>query len=372
MELANDTFNPWSFVANERIETLTAEGSILILSGVPFTDSGGGQRATQLALEFIRQGFKVIFVNIYPSYEEKMKPLHFKEDLGLLELYTLKDFIENRESVLSKVLLTIVEFPHPALVNTLRKLKIHGKKIVFDYIDNWNTSLGGNWYKPEIEKEIIALSDYLIASAPLLVDSLICKSRRNVSFIANAFNQEIFNIENISFKNPYEGKKNIVLYSGALWGSWFNWELIEYLINTCPHLNFVFIGGCDPYKKKKHSSLTSTFLGLLPQSELPSYIYYSSACIIPFYVDDITDYCNPLKIYEYISMGKQVITTDFKGLQTLPNVTRVLNYDEFRAELLKAVQTEKTFTVNDYDNFCWNHSWKARIIKLRKVVGIGI
>jgi glycosyltransferase involved in cell wall biosynthesis len=72
------------------IERRKTPGVIFMLAGVPFTDSGCGQRCAQLTKEYIRQGYRVIYVSLYPSYDD-LKKQYVDIDLTLLELYNIDD-----------------------------------------------------------------------------------------------------------------------------------------------------------------------------------------------------------------------------------------------------------------------------------------
>ena len=50
-------------------DAAAARGVLFVLSGVPIDDTGGGARCTQFALEALRQGFAVVFVNRFPKRE---------------------------------------------------------------------------------------------------------------------------------------------------------------------------------------------------------------------------------------------------------------------------------------------------------------
>ncbi len=54
-----------------------AEPPVVILSAVPMHDVGGGSRATQLALEFVRRGYHVTYVALYGTQESADLGLRF-------------------------------------------------------------------------------------------------------------------------------------------------------------------------------------------------------------------------------------------------------------------------------------------------------
>ena len=61
-----------------------------------------------------------------------------------------------------------------------------GGMVVYDLIDEWNTSLGGDWYSEAVEQQIVEMSDIHVASAPSLVKRLEEASGRDALWIPNA------------------------------------------------------------------------------------------------------------------------------------------------------------------------------------------
>lgn len=345
-------------------------GVVILLSGVPISDSGGGQRCTQLALEFAHQGYKVIFVNIYPSFE-KVQRLFLDIDPALIDLYSLSDF--NVEDVLLayepliKRSMILVEFPHPELLPILRAIQDRYAKpcVVYDYIDNWNTTLGWTWYTPEIESEVISLSSHLVASAQTLRKQLADRERRGVHLIPNAFNDRLFD-NDISYQMPEDIKdirRPIIMYIGALWGSWFDWDLLVQCANELSGHEFVLIGNVTAEIESNVGNIENVrFLGLKPQRELPGYLHYADVCIIPFKNNDVTHFVNPLKVYEYLAMHVPVVTTAMSELKDIPGVKICDSYSHFISELKNADKSKLDVVL--IASFLAKNNWKDRVSKL--------
>ncbi|MFA5951865.1 MAG: glycosyltransferase [Hyphomicrobium sp.] len=348
---------------------------VVILSGVPFTDSGGGQRCSQLAMALARRNRKVVFVNIYPSFEERKK-VYFDADLSLFEFYALRDFdadeLAGRYDGFETIrLLIIAEFPHPSLLPVIEILNARFKgrtTTVYDYIDNWQTSLGWEWYSEAIEERFIRKSDLLVASARTLRDRLAERSGRDVALIANAVNDQLFD-RRLDLGRPTDlpnGRK-IVLYTGAMWGDWFDWELMRSCASSLPEFDFVLIGGVDPARQAEVSQALQNvhFLGLKPQRDLPAYLLHSDVGIIPFIPGDVTNFVNPLKVYEYVAMALPVVATQMIELAGIPGVTIATTTGEF-IEALKRRSSEEA-PVKDMDRFTKLNNWDSRIDHLLRL-----
>jgi glycosyltransferase involved in cell wall biosynthesis len=352
-------------------------GSFLILSGVPFTDSGGGQRGTQLALALVRAGYRVTFVNVYPSFEEKQK-FFFDVNLSLLEFASLDDFDVDqyiaRYGTTGRELVVMLEFPHPRFIEVYQRIRanVGGSRVVFDYIDNWTSSLGWEWYSEETETAIMNDADILVASAKTLQQSMAKRVSKDVLLIPNAVNDTLFD-PTLEAPRPDDiptGK--VVLYIGAMWGAWFDWAMVCHAAQHLPELRFVFVGTVPEERREEMTKQFAnvSFLGLKPQSELPAYIKAANVCIIPFTTDHITEFVNPLKVYEYLAMGKPVVSADMPEVRSLPLVRTYASFDEAVRAIKDAVLEPTDCNVGAA--VLSQHGWTARVQTLQAAIATSV
>lgn len=352
-------------------------GNVLILSGIPITDSGGGQRGTQIALELMKRGYKTTFCNVYPSFENGDK-VFLDIEYHLLELYHIKDFqiddyIERHRYVMDDTII-ILESPHPDFIKIIKKMKsiVPNITIIYDCVDNWSSTLGLTWYSQEKELETIESSDIIMSSAKTLAFRLGRMTSKNINLLPNAVNTRLFDPK-LYYARPHnlpEDENKIVMYTGALWGEWFDWELLKYLAKDLRNVNFIIIGnvpeGNHAFKELKEYK-NVFFLGLKSQAELPTYLYYANVCMIPFKYDEkIIKYTNPLKVYEYLAMRKSVVSTYMDELVGMPFVYLSNNHGEFCENLKIALNIDVENNV--IDEFVYNNSWIKRIDDLIKIV----
>ncbi|WP_134087731.1 glycosyltransferase [Olivibacter sp. XZL3] len=93
----------------------------------------------------------------------------------------------------------------------------------------------------------------------------------------------------------------------------FDFDLLYKVLNQNSDLNFVFVG---PVSRDVVPTwfLEQQNVYILPSvryEEVPSYIAQFDVCIIPFKKDEVSDTIFPLKLFEYLGMGRPVISTDF-------------------------------------------------------------
>lgn len=344
-------------------------GMFFILSGVPVDDTGGGARCTQIAHELLRQGFAVTFVHKFPKYEQAK--LDLKIGHPNLFHYSLTEFqwaqFERRqEQCLSeKPLTAIVEFPLPEFLSMIEHLRVHHSVIVYDLLDDWDTCLGGDWYTRETEDAIIAASDVLVSTAPPLAERLQARSKRPVTHLPNAVNPSLFDPRRTYARPPdLPGGDRIVIYTGALWGEWFDWDLLVAIAEHDPATMVVVIGDYRGQRPCHPANLR--FLGLKAQRDLPAYLAFADVGIIPWKIDAVTLATSPLKVYEYLAMGKPVVAPALEALEGIPGVYQARDQTQFVAQLDEA--THRPFPSREVARFITANSWPCRVERLCELV----
>lgn len=348
-----------------RRRLLKSKGVFFVLAGIPIDDTGGGARCTQIALELLRQGYWVVYINRYPKWETQEVSIRIAHpNLFLFELgqFYWDDFVQEYEALLvSLPKYALVELPSVDFLPLINKIKQNGGKVVYEMIDDWNTSLGGDWYSKEIEQQVVDASHTLIGTAPILQEKLAAMSHRPVELLPNAVNSRLFNPER-TYLRPADLPEAewVAAYIGALWGDWFDWDLLLSLANHYPQAAIVVIG--DYRGQCPNPPPNLTFLGLKPQSALPAYLAHTDVAIIPWKVNQITQATSPLKVYEYLAMNCPVVSPNIDPLKDIPGVFLAQDGDDF-LRLVDAVR-HQDLPVQAIDAFVQNNNWQARVNEL--------
>jgi len=130
--------------------------------------------------------------------------------------------------------------------------------------------------------------------------------------------------------------KPIVGYAGKMQEE-FDVELMQNTALAFPNVTFVCIGQLlNPKWMKPLWELPNVkYLGDKHYDLLPSYLANFDVCMIPYNLE--RQHANdPIKFYEYLSMGKTIVTTNIGGVSAfadVPQVKVVSNAAEFIAAL---------------------------------------
>jgi glycosyltransferase involved in cell wall biosynthesis len=347
----------------------SSPGLFFLLSVIPIDDTGGGARSAQMALELLRRGFVVVYINKFPKYESRELNLQIRHPnliTSNLSSYNPSEFRLHYASYFEqKPIAALVELPERDFLPLIHEIKALGGTVFYDLLDDWKTSLGSEWYSEEIEGKVINGSDILVATATNLVERLERTSGRSAVLLPNAVNSYLFNpFRCFPPPDDFPSGRWHMIYIGALWGDWFDWDLLFRLAKEYPEAAVVVIGDyqgqCPDAPPNLH------FLGLKSQASLPAYLSYADVAIVPWIVSPVTQATSPLKVYEYIAMEKPVVAPQIEPLVGIPGVYLAQDKQDFVCQV-NAVRGVR-FPITEARKFIAENNWPVRIEKLLNLV----
>jgi hypothetical protein len=328
---------------------------VLILAAVPLHDIGGGARSTQLALEMVRRGRHVTLVSLYEAQESVDLGLRFIHPA--LEQFPVGRFDPHRLSGRARRPgLILIEAPADPLIQHAIALQQEGWAITYDMIDDWSDSaLGGEWYRPGVERDLIAKADRVVASAPDLVRRVGAMGGE-AELVPNAVNATVFGVETPPRPADFPEAGTIIGYHGSLYGDWFDWGSLLEVAVANPEAALVLIGDA-----RKHPTLPSNvhMLGLKAQTDLPAYVQRFDVGMIPFRINDTTHAVSPLKAYEYLASGVPIAAPPLRSLEGLDGV---FTNEDLRLAVMAALRGPRP----DRSRALAEHSWQERVSRLIK------
>ena len=330
---------------------------IIMVATLPFDDVGGGQRSAQLARTYVNSGHDVTYLYAFKKYDfEKQMAVESEVDFNgmqhiFLDSVTPDDIFEQYEGQSPVV---IFQAPVDRFLPWLEGASKRRFKTVFELIDAWDTSLGGDWFKEDIFQRFIDQSTMVVGTARALVQILRDRGRDDAVYLPNAANDAIFD-HYVRHPKPieYEEGKSSLLYYGSLYGEWFAWDHIAAAASANPNANIYLIGD-------KPNGITVAenvkFLGGKKITELPPYLQHCDAALLPFVPGKISDAVSPIKIFEYLSLGKPVISTRLPEVVGYPNTWIADSAEEFAKLCADAPYLEPV----PIDDFISQNTWGAR------------
>jgi glycosyltransferase involved in cell wall biosynthesis len=115
---------------------------------------------------------------------------------------------------------------------------------------------------------------------------------------------------------------------------WIDLELIDYLAERRPQWTFLFIGRVAVADAKLPKRPNVHFIGKRPYESMPAYGKQFDAAIIPFRLTEVILHANPLKLREYLAMGKPVVTVSTPEIDRYADAVEVAHSrEEYLAKL---------------------------------------
>jgi glycosyltransferase involved in cell wall biosynthesis len=230
--------------------------------------------------------------------------------------------------------------------------QIKHKIVVYDSLDNFEQNALQ-------EHLMIKKSDILLATSKPLYD-LRVNEHDNVYMCRNACFSE-YGDKTYLMPSDLEGlKRPIILFSGALSGSWCDLELVD-KISKFYTLVVVGMGwGIKNMPPNVHC------LGVKKYDELQAYYSHCDISILPFKRCQVSDFSNPIKIYEAMSHGKTTVATNIPESMLYPNcVLPSTSHMEFFQNIKKALDISSDINViQNCKKIAKENTWENRVNKI--------
>ena len=150
----------------------------------------------------------------------------------------------------------------------------------------------------------------------------------NMHVVRNATNFENFDRSRFEPVEKLEAIKKsgkpIIGYSGIANLGRIDSDLLDYLIAHRPLWQFVFVGPSHEGFVERYSMRGNVHI--IPPTgyqDLPNYMHYFDVAIVPFQVNENTKGNDLLKLYDYLAMGKPVVSTNIGGAIDLKEVIQI-------------------------------------------------
>lgn len=120
----------------------------------------------------------------------------------------------------------------------------------------------------------------------------------------------------------------------------FDPELFLKIVGAMPDVQFVLVGGCS-LPSDWCCADNVTLLGRKPYDSIARYMAAMDVLIMPWNNSEWIKACNPIKLKEYLAVGRPVVTTDFSALEPWRDLVAVAQDAEtFALKIRHALMAE--------------------------------
>jgi len=167
---------------------------------------------------------------------------------------------------------------------------------------------------------------------------------KNAFFLDHGVDYEMFASAENSRYIPAEIadiRKPLVGYFGRMADHKFDVDLISKLVELLPEFFFVFVGYVSPECRDMFAKDNIRVIAKQPYERIPHYGKCFDVAILPLRINKWTEVANPIKLKEYLALGKPVVSTpSFTELQGYLDVVYEAKTPEDFAQCIKKACSE--------------------------------
>lgn len=271
----------------------------------------------------------------------------------------------------------LVYSDNPFAVELIRFISNKGGKLYFDIMDNFaiHPSLSEKERTNALNgyKEILSFADCISANSQQTCDYMNEYSVKNIILVKNGvfLKNELHHMN--GFKQLLQIQKakkkynRCVGYIGKL-GRRLDANLIEAVSQSCADTLFVFVGSyLEGQINEKLLKLFKSDNNVLHVSAIPS-AYVFATCnefdilSIPHAIGKAENGGDPLKLYQYLTRKKPIITTPILGVAEFADYIEISDSVERWIEFIRNDKKEMKEVA------CYNFDWNTRIRPIMEVI----
>lgn len=160
-----------------------------------------------------------------------------------------------------------------------------------------------------------------------------------------------------------EKKNYIIGYFGTI-AEWFDYSLLLKSLEIFPDIEYRLLGPIlrqpESFSKRLHID------GPIEHGRLAEAMQDCDCLVMPFVVDDVVQWVDPVKLYEYIALGKCIICVCYEEVKRFDRYVYFYHTHTEYMELLEHLKSERfppKYTEEQQTKFLKENSWSDRFHK---------
>ena len=220
------------------------------------------------------------------------------------------------------------------------------------------------------ERKIAEKADVIISTSEAIKKDL-SPYNENCFTVAHGVDFDHFNSA-FSIESIPDDIRNIPLpiigYFGGL-SERVNYKLINDVAIRYPNANVVLIGSKTANLEKIEKFANVHILGFKDFASLPPYLKQFTVCLIPYHVNELMEGVDPIKLREYLCLGKPVVSVNLPEARKLGRLIYISkDEDDFVNKVSIAMEESNPFLVEDRINEAKRSDWPNRIEQISEII----
>ncbi|NLR77806.1 glycosyltransferase [Chitinophaga eiseniae] len=223
----------------------------------------------------------------------------------------------------------------------------------------------------QLEPQHIAKADAAVANSLYLAEML-QQYNPHSYYVGQGCNLELFRAGGHPVPDDIPtGQGPLIGYVGALKSLRLDISVLEKIAKDRPQWQLVLVGPeDDDFKASSLHQLPNVhFTGSKDISQLPAYIQAFDVCLNPQVVNEVTVGNYPLKIDEYLAMGKPVVATATKTMELFRDYVYLATHpDEYTLLIEKALRENNADMAAARIHFAGTHTWENSVAAIYQAI----
>ena len=228
------------------------------------------------------------------------------------------------------------------------------------------------------ERRFVAGADLVLASAPALAERM-RELSEHVLYAPNVADTELFAtaLEDGPIDPAVDSlPRPRLVFQGAIVATKLDVGLLAEVARLRPEWSIVLVGprgAGDPGGDLSPLDAAPNvhLIGPRTEVELPVVLRSADAGLIPYAINDLTRSVFPMKVYEYMAAGVQVLTTPLPALAGTDGVDVVRDAAELVATVERELPLDGPGRRGERSRAAAAHSWDARIAEIERALPSG-
>lgn len=230
---------------------------------------------------------------------------------------------------------------------------------VFDVMDNMSAFGAGaarRWM--QVAEKCIAIQSDVLMTSSMSLESLMSSRypQAKIFCVPNGLTPPPKTPQ--SLKQTSSEVPLVLGYIGVI-ASWFDWDSLARLARTAPSAKVRLYG---PVECQIPNDLPKNikFFPAIPHSDVYNIMKDFTFGLIPFIRNELTDYVDPIKYYEYRAAGIPILSTQFGDMNIRSSEDHVYFLEEIISEEINLNNLAQDTLIENNDIYCMENSWDAR------------
>lgn len=241
-------------------------------------------------------------------------------------------------------------------------------RLQYDCMDEWADFPDIGQQLLQEEEILIEKSDLVTVTASLLEKKWQAASKKCI-LVRNGVEFEFFSSNCVKNELLAHLEKPVIGFYGAL-APWVDFQLVHYLATRRPKWNFVLVGDCFVKDLAGIDRLPNVhLLGKKAYEYMPRYLHGFDVCLIPFKLNKVTHAVDPVKFYEYISVGKPVVSVPLEEMAIYGDyVYFAREYADFLNKVEVALKENDPDLTQRRIQLAKNNDWHHRYLSMEQAL----